>query len=219
MLFRSIRAVAIPISVGLLVTLTLAWPVPMLLLQYGGIVHTNPVTSHPWTAPCGVSCGVGLDHRALSDWFVLRPVRPEQSRLPFGERGRVPYWAAVPAAPDPDLYKIDTAATGWPWRAFASESWLFTGPIGLVRSREVLRGNLVLATTQRGRTVLPLRPMWPGLLGDVALFGGGWALAGALLGLRRRRVRGARGRCSACGYDLHGQSIPGCPECGRGRPA
>lgn len=215
---RVLRQLAIALAVGVLTTLALAWPVPLLLLQRGVIEHTRPSPDHPWTSPAGVSCGVGVSHVLLSDWVLIRPVRPEQSRLPLRQPATLPRWAALPERRDPALVNIDTAATGWPWRAMASESWLFTGGPGGTPYREELRHNLVLATRPDGRrTIMPLRPIWPGLLGDVAVFAGAWWLLLFGVGAARRALRRGRGRCPACGYDLRGQTATGCPECGRGR--
>ena len=74
--------------------------------------------------------------------------------------------------------------------------------------------TIVLGTLANGNPrLLPLRPVWTGLVVDTLLYAtaafASLTLAAWLLERRRRR----RGRCRACGYDLRG--IEGrCPECG-----
>jgi hypothetical protein len=65
--------------------------------------------------------------------------------------------------------------------------------------------------------VLPLRPLWRGLLLDALVWAAlvGLLTVGPRSFIRARRRR--RGRCPACGYPL-GPS-PRCPECGAGAPS
>ncbi len=55
-------------------------------------------------------------------------------------------------------------------------------------------------------------PLWPLVL----LFGGFLLYRALFHGPIVRRMRRRRGRCAACGYDLHGLLQPRCPECGEG---
>jgi hypothetical protein len=59
---------------------------------------------------------------------------------------------------------------------------------------------------------LPAFPLWPGFALDTAFYGAIVFTLWSAPAVIRRRVRGARGHCSACGYDLKG--APTCPECG-----
>jgi hypothetical protein len=60
---------------------------------------------------------------------------------------------------------------------------------------------------------LPLRPVWPGLLVNVAFYAAGWFLL--LRGHRaiRRKLRTRRGLCPQCAYDMRNTPHT-CPECG-----
>jgi hypothetical protein len=65
---------------------------------------------------------------------------------------------------------------------------------------------------------LPLKPLWPGMLTNVACFTAAWFTllfaARRLIthAIRLRRTR--HNRCPACGYSLTGVTTNVCPECG-----
>lgn len=85
------------------------------------------------------------------------------------------------------------------------------------------RGVGSFTILEYGHTVLPLRPIWSGVVINVVVYGSCWMilLVGTLvvlratLGLARRR----RGLCPACGYNLRRDFASGCPECGWEREA
>ncbi|HYD02360.1 MAG TPA: hypothetical protein VEB22_14120 [Phycisphaerales bacterium] len=61
----------------------------------------------------------------------------------------------------------------------------------------------------------PTRIWWPGMLANVAVFGGGWLALLAGPGVTRWWLRRQRGGCPECGYDVKGlQPGAACPECG-----
>jgi len=70
-------------------------------------------------------------------------------------------------------------------------------------------------TTHREPRVVPLMPLFPGVLANTALYGAGWWALLLAPGAIRRRNRRRRGACVACGYDRRGigEDTP-CPECG-----
>ena len=75
--------------------------------------------------------------------------------------------------------------------------------IPITRQRTLITGDL---------RRLPLRPVWAGLVADVALSAGGFVLGSRWLARRRGERRRDRGDCEACGYHLAG--LGKCPECG-----
>ncbi|OAB63693.1 hypothetical protein AY599_28120 [Leptolyngbya valderiana BDU 20041] len=60
---------------------------------------------------------------------------------------------------------------------------------------------------------IPVRPLWPGLLGNIVVYAAGVLLLLTLPRWWRRYVRRWEGRCAACGYEL-GEGVSTCPECG-----
>ena len=66
--------------------------------------------------------------------------------------------------------------------------------------------------------VLPLRPLWAGLLLNTVLYGMAWIgllyTVATTAQLALASVRHYRGLCPACAYRLYGGSDFGCPECG-----
>jgi len=151
---------------------------------------------------------------------------------PYYRKDPPPGWAATISIDLREGYEqVVTTATGWPWRCWRSERWISWGPAATPAFS--INDPFSASTSARPgeRTIgayefkhhggqdgeLPLRPIWPALVGDAAVFGAAWSIA--LLGpaWARREVRRRRGRCVMCGYDLGGHDAGGCPECGWGR--
>ncbi len=113
---------------------------------------------------------------------------------------------------------------GWPIRAMEGESrptttgkpeYAWAVPLSsIVTLRAVLVVGKAKVWTSSATRLVPLRPIWPGFLGNTVLYavvalgmiGGAW--------LVRRAYRRWRGCCIGCGYDLRGDLDRGCPECG-----
>ena len=64
---------------------------------------------------------------------------------------------------------------------------------------------------------LPLMPIWRGLAADTAIHAGAWLVAIPVFIRIRAVIRGHRGLCPACAYDLQHRHTDGCPECGWNR--
>lgn len=202
--------------VALFITLVLAWPVPMALLKWGVESHSFG-TLRPWRSASGVECGASISRAIFSDAVYIQVISPEDSRLPMGDRASIPAWAGMPSMEQTTLRQVDTGASGWPFRAFASESWQFKEPDELGgKWREELRGNVVLFSSSLRRTILPLRPIWLGLLGNIGVFTlAGLCVAWVWRSWRASR-RARRGLCPACAYNLEGiLEGAACPECGQ----
>jgi hypothetical protein len=209
---RGLHAGAILLVAGGGTTLGVAWLPAFVLLRYGYISHDGHWREG--SAAIGrATYRVRRSELALSDWVQIYPDPLAGGGSIREIVGLAPVWAAIPEAGTP-YSRVDTAATGWPWRALASESWQQDAS-GAGSVNEELRHNIRLATIGSGRIFLPLRPVWGGLLADIAVFAAGWGavLTGPIT--IRRLVRRRRGLCPACGYTLGNRTT--CSECGFGR--
>jgi hypothetical protein len=61
---------------------------------------------------------------------------------------------------------------------------------------------------------LPLRPLWSGMLINMALYACTIAAVWIFVHAARRALRARLRRCLACGYDRRASASPACPECG-----
>jgi hypothetical protein len=139
-------------------------------------------------------------------WWVPDLLWCDESKLDFelfcsGERVAMTRWEAA----------------GWPLPALRcgaanmhtpdGKGWMIGGDRGVWTWR---MGSF----TSPPKSV-PVEPVWMGLIGDTVIYGAAlfvlWWSPGAI----RRAVRGRRGECLRCGYDLRGRSgETACPECG-----
>jgi len=159
---------------------------------------------------------------SLTDWVGFRP--PRWSRVSRD---------AISVADDNRVSLIEDAR-GWPMLTMRSRFRIDAAGNIVVSSGfdGVQLRSVALPTTWFGGAlagdlddknwaepyVLPLRPIWPGLVLNTLLYALVlWLLYRGSFVLRRH-IRRKRGRCPKCGYDLRGQ-LPGagCPECGWNR--
>lgn len=77
----------------------------------------------------------------------------------------------------------------------------------------------VTAPMAINRYVLPLMPIWSGLLIDCAVFTATWIALGSVLIFTKRRIRSICGLCPMCAYDLRHDMKRRCSECGWTREA
>ena len=72
-----------------------------------------------------------------------------------------------------------------------------------------------------GGRLLPLCPLWPGFAANTIFYTATlWLPIRGPFVLRRhlrRHLRRKHGHCLSCGYDLRGDLVGGCPECGWNR--
>jgi len=126
--------------------------------------------------------------------------------------GLVGEWGALRIVPDPaELSRIELEdARGWPWLCLHAQ-FEATGdgwrPIGGVTL------NSGQATDELSIRILPMLPIWRGLLLSSLCYSLVWGVPLVGVPTFRAWLRGRSGRCRACGYDLRG-SDGRCPECG-----
>jgi hypothetical protein len=145
-------------------------------------------------------------------------------------RDDIPGWFDVSSILNREPEVVLAHATGWPCRAFAcaavyqlqkGEDPIFSVE-NIARVRSSLQGGFWLQPTQGvweviGYRLIPLRPLFPGLVINALLYGGIWYCLYALFCAVRRRRRLARAACPLCGYDCRASDGKYCPECGWGR--
>lgn len=143
--------------------------------------------------------------------WMSRPT--EQERLAFVESVKGSY-----------VLEVSTIGYGWPRRAICCERWVFSyWPPGVPQAKttevfgsDYRAGLRVGRGSGGGDVVLPLRPIWSGMLTDIVF----WSLASAALFWAIQRMqtakRSRRGLCTACGYSRSGLAgTAPCPECGQ----
>jgi hypothetical protein len=153
--------------------------------------------------------GLGIDHRCLCRTTPgLGPTQTLSCAVDAGWPARCLsgwYWQNPP-----DANRIQSGFWGAPvCERVGAEKRIYVDACALP-------GELGLLRFGTGR-MLPLRPLWRGLALDIAV----WAVLLWLVTLGpfeiRRLARQASGRCLRCGYDLRGEAVSGCPECGWSR--
>ncbi len=146
------------------------------------------------------------------------------------ERRSVRHLPEPPGAQHPTRELIrEEIRVGWPFRSFwcsYEDRVHLDSPnrfgMTLTGTNMTLIGGIEMdATPAAGFQYLrplPYLPIWPGLVGNIALHSATWGSLLLLLIGSRRLARYWRGRCISCGYDLRGNDAAGCPECGWNRP-
>lgn len=108
---------------------------------------------------------------------------------------------------------------GWPMKGFWCEPHR---TIGSTNRRELLsQGGFIKIplSSWQGKfpRVLPTRIIWPGFAINTIFYAVIVWLLWSSPFAARRMIRRKRGRCIKCGYNLRGDYLTGCPECGLGR--
>ena len=102
--------------------------------------------------------------------------------------------------------QLTTIAAGLPFRCLVGQSETSQIPYAQIWSAGLLQHKNI--------GMIPIKPIWLGLAGDVVIFSGIILLSHRavrrVIALRRR----AACRCTHCGYSLAAQACNVCPECG-----
>ncbi|MFT3685460.1 MAG: hypothetical protein QM783_11115 [Phycisphaerales bacterium] len=231
---------AVCLMLGLATTVAIAWLGAAFEKAYGAKAIDETLTFPTHTSNSYLQKGVFIT-RNIVHWeyeVELVPMNPAWINTQTNAAdAKSPYWsqAWLPSRPSrpPGTWgnwkheaRLTEIGAGWPFRALCAET---DEPVQDPTTRLAVysfRGGLTLPThvIKDGATIflprcLPLRPIWPGLVADVAIFSLLWGLVVVPMALViRSRMR--RGRCLSCGYDLQGLAADvKCPECGAVRGA
>ncbi|MEO1280019.1 MAG: hypothetical protein AAFV77_13750, partial [Planctomycetota bacterium] len=115
----------------------------------------------------------------------------------------------------PELRQYKSAVlAGWPFHSAIGFHNHFASLVARVPAPS--SGTITLPPINGVQRVIPVRPIWPGMIGNVLVHGAlvFFALTGVAVMHRVRRRR--RGQCAWCAYDRAGiETKQPCPECGR----
>lgn len=229
-----LRSVALALALGLATAFLVAWTAAYIDRDNVSRQHSGFVRGERWIWTAflyparGRFATVALPTSAYADL----PFEERWSQLDSGtskvlvEHGRqVP--PAVIAAIEREMTEHEVVGggfsaeiQGWPFRMLFM--WeVYSGQPIETRLRTVSGVTLSIPLdTPPLQAKLALRPLWPGLLANVALYAALWAALLILPRWLRRDLRRRRGRCARCGYNLAGlpPATTACPECAHPRP-
>jgi hypothetical protein len=109
---------------------------------------------------------------------------------------------------------------GWPMLAMACVYGPGASRGTTVRARLGIETSQTRMVDSNGATyvkTLPVVPIWPGFVFNAVAFAIAFWMSMFAPFIIRRNLRCRRGYCIQCGYDLRGQYVAGCPECGWNR--
>jgi hypothetical protein len=186
-------------------------PSPSPAQTAGDVLPAEPIL--PTTAQ-GLVDRVRSEHQEA---FATSAEKPRLSPHP-------PTWGTFAGTPRAPLPAIGTDhGFGWPFIAlwYRVDGERIESPAfgRVVRATQVRGGYLIRGAAEirvRGydHRALPFLPHYRGLLANSALYASLWALLIFAPPLVRLQRRLRRGHCPQCGYDLQGNLVQRCPECG-----
>lgn len=107
---------------------------------------------------------------------------------------------------------------GWPMRAFWccffwGDYQMGSGPV-FADGLQFRQSNATAGTTLSYPIILPVHVLWPGFVFNAIFYGSILWLCRGFWRALCRSMRSWKGFCRTCGYDLRGNLLRGCPECG-----
>ena len=204
-------AAGVVLAVGSVVVCAVAWEVRGVRLERADLLVG-------WHADGQTVLVTRYDFAGVTFWDTVSAPDADQSLLRAGlaetrmrrvERDIRPAGLRTPM--DGARHGRSSHRAGWPLRA-AEHTVRWDHATG----RSITRGAWSLRALGHDLT-LPTLPLWPGLLGNAAFFGGLVLMPAVLVRWATLRRRARRGLCIACAYQL-GEDVRACPECGLATP-
>lgn len=226
---RRLAGAWVYLALGVVVTLLVGWALPVLLSLRELGPQSPAARSIGDTielAPANRAEGSGepslvRTRQFSADWIVAtRDEAGSWPEPPFVRPGSTrdtgaPSGAVLAPAPDErfEWHSIQSFVTGLPFRAFVGESRRRSED-GLATAVDAVA--IELGSGAEEPVLLPMRPLWGGLLLDVFCWSvASWFVAAFPIAVRRRR-RAREDRCPACGHEIdpHLPHRPDrCPVC------
>lgn len=212
---KSIRArIAVAIAGGLLSSIVIAWVAVIFVNPHTGGAHTIEMR-HRGDSVWRIEC---TEQAVKSSVIVTRHSVDLPEAGDMSVTDAVPKWVAKeleliqPGTP-PDGFIAQ--ASGWPLLCLRATQLLTAGSNGAV-STGTSWGIPISGQSSSAApgTVIPLRPLWGGLLGDTLVYAVAWFAVLSAIVSTRRILLVRRGKCLDCGYSLVGLNGHRCPECG-----
>ena len=218
---RALRFGAVLLALGVLSTVLTTWA--LAAREPGGarVRHSSGRAPHDirrailltrvdFFGAAGFTTSAPLDGERDSAAIRAESLQPRWVRPLLAAYWRHPetcQWYRVIAHgwPLPALYYTEAIFSGNVWQAAQTE---LDGGFKIPRQRKTVWSRTP------SEVVLPWRPVWAGIAINSAWWGMLWGVLVLIPAGVRRTIWGWRGRCPKCGYDLRGQAIEGCPECG-----
>jgi hypothetical protein len=119
-------------------------------------------------------------------------------------------------------HRVLVVEAGWPLPALAGERWSARDEGGANTGQDTVMlvsaldaSSMIDSAAVSESAIIPLRPIWPGLATNSALYAIGLWLALVILPRTlRTMIRRRGGRCPACGRHLPSDARAGCSSCG-----
>jgi hypothetical protein len=212
-----LRRLSIATGLALLLSIASAWMPAILHADSGGtdalatVEHGRGGWAHE---------DVGITHVQILDTEYMVQCSADAAQLPQALVIAPAVAVAEQSRRDqgtPAMKSEHVHAFGWPWRCLwyhAQGAEDFSGVEPAPEDPAIDLTNAGEASATKS-IVIPLRPLWLGMLGNASVFG---LAAFALLSIPTtvRALRRHRNCCESCGYALRGIRSRRCPECGHG---